>query len=274
MRLRAALAPVLALSLAVLAGARPAGADGEALARVLQIDAVLAVVRDEGIALGQQMDEDFLDGSGGGFWQDRVGTIYSPDRLRVIVVEALDRQVDDADEAAIAGFFDSERGRRILTLELGARRAMIDPDVEEIARQTFLDLEGTGDPLLQRVSVFAEVNDLVERNVAGRLSADYHFTRGMADGGGLALSQGEIIDEVWSREDEVRADSESWLMGFLLMAYGPLPQSDLDAYIAFSQTPAGQVLNAALFDGFDEMYRQISYLLGQSVAQAMAASDL
>ena len=58
------------------------------------------------------------------------------------------------------------------------------------------------------------------------------------------------------------------------MAYGPLSDSEMQAYLDFSETEAGQALNGALFDGFDAMYREIYFALGLSVAEALQSSEL
>ncbi len=60
----------------------------------------------------------------------------------------------------------------------------------------------------------------------------------------------------------------------MLLAYRPLSEPELEAYIVFSETDAGQALNGALFDGFDAMYLFISHALGVQVAQAGTYSDL
>jgi hypothetical protein len=88
------------------------------------------------------------------------------------------------------------------------------------------------------------------------------------------MSEGEIMDLVWSEEDAIRADTDGWMRRFLFMAYSPLSDQDMQAYLAFSESDAGQALNAALFDGFDDMYHAIYYDLGRAVADELQASEL
>ena len=88
------------------------------------------------------------------------------------------------------------------------------------------------------------------------------------------MSDADIVTDVWGQEPEVRQDTESWLLAFLVMAYAPLPSGDLQAYTEFSQSPAGRALNAALFAGFETLYRDISYALGLMAGQGMQGSDL
>ena len=58
------------------------------------------------------------------------------------------------------------------------------------------------------------------------------------------------------------------------MAYDPLAPDDLEAYAAFYRTEAGQALNQAMFSAFNQMFEEISYLLGQAVAQHMLSEQL
>jgi hypothetical protein len=268
--LRAAAFGVAAL-LALPAGAAP---DMDHLADVLKLDEVIAVMREEGLRYGESLDEDMLAGTGGEYFRDRVRAIYDAEAMSGVVRSALADQMAPEDIAATAAFFETDLGQRILTLENAARKAMSDPAVEEIARANHDDLRDSDDPRLAQVARFVEVNELVDRNVASALNSNYHFFRGFVDGGGDRLSDDEILAQVWAQETELREDTENWLFGFLLMAYRPLTEDELDAYIAFSETESGQVLNGAFFEGFDEMYRTISHALGLATSGALDGSDI
>lgn len=258
----------------LLAQAGLAGPQTENLSRVLKVDEVVSVMRDEGLRYGDSIDTDMLGGQGGPFFQARLREIYDADAMTGFVLNALTAKLDAAAVIGTLGFFDTDLGQRILRLENAARVAMSDPAVEEIARDTHRDLAGGPDLRLAAVARFIAVNDLLERNVASALSSNYHFFRGLAQDDRGGLSEDDILTDVWAQEEELRNDTENWLFGFLLMAYRPLSDAELAAYIRFSESPEGQALNAALFDGFDTMYRSISYALGRATAGVMAASDI
>ncbi|MGA9434719.1 MAG: hypothetical protein WBV62_10845, partial [Roseobacter sp.] len=168
-------------------------------------------------------------------------------------------------EAALA-FFGSEQGARIISLENAARQAMADPEVEEAARDIYAGLKDGDDPLYILVSRYIDDNDLLERNVTGAMSANFQFYMGLSDGKFTDQSEAEILEEVWSQQDDIRDDTEYWLNGFLLMAYQPLPLETMQNYVDYSASDEGQALNAALFDGFEGIYRDISYALGRAIA--------
>lgn len=253
-----------------------AAADGRTgeLMRVLRVEEVIAVMRDEGLVFGKELEADWLDGDGGSRFETRIDQIYDADGMFRIVEKGIGRVMTDEDIAATIAFFDTERGQRILTLETSARRAMADEQIEEMARENFFDLRGSKDAHYLAVSRFIEVNDLLERNVAGALSSQYDFFRGLSDGGGSTLDEASVLSDIWAQEEEVRDDTRAWLFGFLLMAYRPLGDTELEAYTAYSETDAGRALNAALFEGFDAMFQVISYALGQAVAEAVGSSEL
>ncbi len=271
---RGILAAAIGLCLAALP-ALPAWAETrtEALNRAMRLDEVVLILRDEGLRSAGEMEADLADG-GGQYFRDRIDRIYDTGVMGDAMRGALRAGMTDDEIDAVLEFFDTARGQRILTLENTARVAMADPDVEDIARATYADLDRAGDARLTAVARFVEINDLVERNVASALGSSYQFYRGLSEGGGVRMGEDDILTEVWAQEAELREDMESWLFGFLLLAYRPLSDADLSAYLEFSGSPAGQALNSALFAGFEVMYGDISYALGTAVALAMEGSDI
>jgi len=268
------LALILFVGLMFSASALVAQTRVDELARVLRLTEVATILREEGLRYGQTLETDMLGGDAGQLFRDRIDRIYASDVIARWVRQALDKGLSDTDIAAVIAFFDRPQGQRILSLENSARVAMADPSIEEIARQTYADLADSDDARLAIVSRFIQTNDLLERNVAAALGANYAFLLGLSDGGSDGPGQEDILAEVWAQEDELREETQSWLYGFLLMAYRPLDEAELVAYAEFSATSAGQSLNAALFDGFDGLYRSISYSLGVVVGQAMGSSDI
>jgi hypothetical protein len=111
--------------------------------------------------------------------------------------------------------------------------------------------------------------------VAGALNANLAFYRGMAEGGALPdMDEGMMLSEVWGSEPQVRQDMEDWLFPYLFFAYRPLPDADLEAYVAFWESEAGQKVNRALFAGFDAAFTPISRDLGRASALMMQGSDI
>jgi hypothetical protein len=120
------------------------------------------------------------------------------------------------------------------------------------------------------------VGDLVESNVMGTLNSNLAFFRGMAATGGetFGMTEADMLDEVWRGEAEARDQTVDWLFPFLTLAYQPLTDAELQAYVDFSDTAAGRKVNAAMFAAFDSMFDRISEELGRAVALQMKGQDI
>ncbi len=276
---RAALAVAffMVLALGAFAGERE---DREALNRALGLEPLLEIMQAEGERFGAGLGENFLPGGGGPAWQGVVTRIYDPDRMGQAVERGLQAELEAGHLPKLLGFFRSPRGERIVAHEIAARRAFLDPELEDAAKAAYRapqDGEGNGQDggrRLELIRAYVEANDLIEFNVAGALNSNLRFYQGMVEGGGLDMTEAEMVDEVWAQEEETRADTEEWMMSYLFLAYSDLSDADVSAYAEFSETPAGQALNRALFAGFDRMYGDISYALGLALAAQMKAEDL
>lgn len=260
----------------LLALALPAHADARlsVLVDVLRLNEIAAILRDEGVTSAEDLNADMLDGQGGAGWQVQVEAIYAPGRIVEAVRDALGRELQgEALEQAI-DFFASDLGGRIIALENSARVAIQDPDVEATARLRYAELSQTADPRLELLRGFVADGDMVGRNVTTAMNSNFQFLRGLADGNGLNMSEDEMLADVTGDAEMIREDTESWLFGYLLMAYSPLTDAQLQSYIDFGRTPAGQAVNRGLFGGFGVAYEDISYALGRAVAVNMTAEEL
>ncbi|MCR9111020.1 DUF2059 domain-containing protein [Marivita sp. XM-24bin2] len=240
----------------------------------LGVPQIVDIMRKEGISYGEMLAEDMVPGGGTAGWDETVKRIYDEDRMLATVQDVFATEFGDADTEPLLAFFSSETGQQIVSLELSARNAMRDEEIEDAARAAFRDLEGTNSQPLAVIEEFVETNDLVEANLVGALNANYMFYLGLVDGGALRMSESDILTEVWSSEEETRQDTREWVFSFLLMAYRPLEDGVVEDYTELSRTEPGRALNRALFAGFNKMYDDISYALGMAVAREMQVQEL
>lgn len=279
---RLALAAFLSLGLPVTAQttAEPSAASVSIarLGEVMQLDALFEVLREEGVSYGAELEAEMLAGGGGPGWTRAISDIYDIPVLRARFDRALldGLGADPEATAAIIDFFSSDLGTRILKLEIEARRAFLDDAAEDAARVAADKLRAGRDPRARQIERFIEAADLLEMNVAGALSGNLAFMTGMNETGinGVMLPQDEMMEQVWGQEAQIRSDTESWLHAYLGLAYSPLSEAELEAYIAFWETAAGQRLNAALFTAFDETFVTVSRDLGRAAGQAMLGQDI
>lgn len=258
---------------------RAASADPAALLTTLRIPEMIAVMQDEGIAYGDELEEQLFPGAGGARWDEAVARVYDEPALLERFQSAFAARLAADPQAMdqIVGFFGTDRGQQILILEIEARRALLDEAVEEAAAVSVDDMRARDDPRLALLERFATANDLIEQNVSGALNANFAFYQGMSDGGafdGAKMTEADMLAEVWAQEPDIRAETESWLYPFLALAYKPLSDADVEAYLAFSESEAGRAMNAAMFAAFDEVFRDISRDLGRAAAEMLSGRDI
>ena len=248
------------------------------LSRILQIPGIIAVMRREGLEYGRSLEDEMFAGRGGDGWNATVALVYDePTMLRRFNAAFAAALADDPGTmTAVAAWFDTPLGQRILTLEIEARQALMDKAVEEAARVHADQMTADGDPRMAALRAFATANDLIEANVQGALNANLGFYQGMSQAGAFGddMTEDQMLSDVWAQEPDIRTETEDWLYPFLALAYGPLSDADLAGYTAFSATPAGAKMNSALFAAFDAVFVQISRDLGRAVARQMTGDDI
>ncbi|MGL4319413.1 MAG: DUF2059 domain-containing protein [Paracoccaceae bacterium] len=254
----------------------PAGAPARIVA-AMQISAMLEVMEEEGIAYGEDLATDMLGGSSDR-WSAIVAQIYDHEAMTAAFTERFTAELsafpDDLGE--IEAFFSSEQGQQIVTLEIEARRAMLDDSVEDAAKVLMQDMVTQEDPRFEMLKDFVAASDLEEQNVVGAMNANFAFMQGMAAAGGPAaqMTEEQMLADVWGQEAEVRASTREWLFSYFALAYQPLDDADLANYTAFWESDAGQRANAAAFTAFDEVFTGISRELGRAAAVQMLGDDI
>lgn len=234
------------------------------------------VLRAEGLSYAETLQADMFPGRDTDRWMALLDKIYDVERMRQVMEAEMAQRLDPSAEPALRAFFEADVGQRIVDLEVTARRAMLDDEIDAASRATLARLREEGDPRLVLLDQFVEVNDLIEMNVAGALNSNLAFYRGMMDGGAFdgVMTEREMLADVWSQAESIRDETAEWLYAYLALAYQPLPDADLEAYLALSERPEGTALNTALFAAFDQLFTAISRDLGRAVALMMAGEDI
>ena len=244
------------------------------LLTTLGMERMIALMRIEGQNYAQELGDDMLPGGYTESWGALVGRIYDKQAMETTVRRGFAAALEGVDITPLEQFFETPEGATIVNLELSAREAMMDSTIEEEAKEQARAYERAGDDAFVLVDEFVKAGDLLEANVVGALNSNLQFFRGLVDGGAFELSEDQMLADVWGQEAETRKDTREWLYGFLIMAYMPLEPGQLEAYTALSKTQAGSAMNAALFEGFDSMYANISYALGLAAARAMKVEEI
>lgn len=272
-----ALTLIFVMILPVMAWAQPVRTSDRVL-DALKLDELLVILQTEAVDSGAELAGEGAPPRVMEAWRATLSRLNAPDRvapkMRQVFADAL---TEDQADAALA-FFGSRIGQELVALELAARQALNDPVVEADILSRFEEEADADSPRVEALERFIVINDLIDANVLGALNANAAFLQGMRegdpDGSRDGLSDAEILGEVWLQEPEIRASTEDWVRAFLFLAYQPISEQDLSAYIAFSESEPGQALNAALFRAFDLLFVGTSYQTGMALSQMLAAQDI
>lgn len=255
-------------------GPAAAESDMDRLIDHLDLAETIAVLREEGMRHGAEIAREMLPGAAEDRWNAILARIYDTGKMLPLVVGRFSAELEETDLDPLLAFFGSRAGQEIIAQELNTRRAFLDPRVEMAAHESYRAMHGQGARLPAQIDRLIADSDLVGMNVAGALNANLMFYRGLADGGAYEMDEADILADVWSQEAEIRSDTADWLHAFLTAAYRPVDPDRLAAYAALYRTPEGRDLNRAIFAAFDEMYDEISYLMGRAVARYLQSERL
>ncbi len=235
---------------------------------------VIEIMAEEGRVIGEQIAIDLFPDRDPAAWQATLADIYDEDWMEDRVFADFVDALEGSDVDAMLAFYESGLGAQSVRYETDARRAFSDKDIEDAAYRA-ADM-ATGSYRQERLTDLLDANDIIEQNVAYGLSDNYAFFLGLLDGGALdgQTTQDMILEDVWAQEDEIRTETLRWMLAFLTVAYDPLTDEDLEELIAFARTDAGQGVNRALFVAYDQLYQDISRMLGLQAAQMMKLSEL
>ena len=271
------LASPTALTTAVILSVSPAFAASEAeldqLFDAIGTPELIEIMQIEGIEQADEIRESMFPGRANG-WRPIVASIYDAGRMETRFRAGFDAELADSDVTPLLAFFASDLGGQIISLELSAREALMDEDIENVAKESYAGLEARDPDRFEALGAFVDDNDLIELNVAGALNASLAFYRGLLDGGTFDLTEDVMLRDVWAQEPEIRAETTDWMFPYLAMAYEPLTDDELEAYKALSLTEAGKDLNRALFAGFDQVFNEISYALGAAASRFVQGDDI
>jgi len=240
----------------------------------LKMEEVFNILRDEGIASAIKTAEEDDSITASPAWTSRISNIYTIEKMDAAFRHGMGG--DDALEASEEAleFFESELGRRIVEIELDARRALSADEVEAVMREKVLALAEENPERLEMYERFIEVNNLVDSNVMGALNSNLAFYRGLGTNPLFgAMDERSMLAQVYEQEAEIREDMEDWTMNFSALAYELLSDDELKTYIDVSDTKAGQIMNTALFAGFDKVFEMHSFELGRAMAEFMEGDD-
>ncbi len=272
--MRVLLAALLTMQVSVTAAFADQTALVERYYSALKMQEVFEILRNEGIEAAEKMADEDEAITRSPAWSSRIARIYATDKMDAIFRQGLRTTGRlEGSEDALA-FFESALGQRIVEIELEARRALSGEAMEEAARAEAASLREQDPDRYAMYEQFIAVNNLVESNLMGALNSNLAFYQGLGTNPTFGVIDEEtILNQVYEQAPEIREDMEDWTMNFSVLAYGLLSEEEMQSYIDASDTRAGQILNTALFAGFDKVFELHSFELGRALAEFMVGDD-
>ncbi len=215
-------------------------------------------------------------------FEDDVSRIYDPGRMQAAFVAGLKADLAASPEVLedALNFAQTNLGKRILRLEISAREALLDDEVDQIARTALADARAARDGAgraarLAMIRARVDANDLIDLNVSLGLNTSYAYYQGMMSENAVnGLDAEQLLFLVWAQEPEIRADVEDWIESYFMMAYQPLSDDELQDYIDYVSQPLAQAFNRAMFRAFDALFSDISVAVGRALGRRLNVEDL
>ncbi|TVP98819.1 MAG: DUF2059 domain-containing protein [Roseinatronobacter sp.] len=211
-----------------------------------------------------------------------VARIYDPVTMHDAFVSTLLSELEPVPEVLedALDFAQTDLGKRVLRLEISAREAMLEDEVDQVARIALQEAREADDDTqeaarLEMVRARVDANDLTELNVSLGLNTSYAYYQGMMSESAVnGLDSEQLLYLVWAQEPEIRLDIEDWIESYFMMAYQPLSDDELQIYIDYASSPLAQGFNRAMFRAFDALFTDISVSVGQALGRRLTGEDL
>ncbi|WP_265500735.1 hypothetical protein [Paracoccus beibuensis] len=247
--------------------------------QALDLQMIMPILRDEAVAEAADMEADGLIAGAGKPWAEAVADVHDVARLEGLFREGIAAALSAADPSAIdrgLAFQESGLGRRLLDLELAARRAMLDDEVEAQARDGFARALARGDLRAQQVLRLIDEADLVAPNVTGALNASLAFSRGFEEAGGfdMPLSEEQLLAETLAQRGQIEVETAEWLRSYLLLSYSSLSDAEMETFIRYASSREGRAVAQVLFGAFDRVLQRTSFELGLAAALRLQGREL
>ena len=250
--------------------------DAAALFDAMGLPEIIAVMGQEGAAYGETIARDLFPSGMNPRWAATVAEVYASDRMADEMRSAFVATLEGKNVDPMLDFYQTDLGQQIVVLEISAREAMLDPALEQASKDMAAEALQNDTTRAQLITDFIKANDLIEANVVGGLNSNYGFITGLLSGGASipGVMSDEVLADVWAQEPEIRASTTEWLYAFLMLAYEPLSDAELQELTAFTQTAPGRELTAALFASFDQTFERVSRELGVAASGFIISQEL
>lgn len=264
---------VFAAALSGVCATAGQAADVQALYDALRLDEIADIIHQEGIEQIDVYAENYVGPRSASQFAQQAQSIFARDDIQSTLLQGLET-LDPDHMATALEYFTSAQGALFAGLETTARAAISDDAVEEQAKQMVTQAQDSDPSRIALLEQSIETLKMVDYNIQAAQESQYSFLIELAQAEVIDFSQGEILALIAEDQGALTEMVQEWLLAFTYMAYSPVSDDDLQGYIDFQSSDAGQALNQSLFDAFRVMDVAQSQKMGRLVASFMAAQEL
>ena len=240
----------------------------------LQMDRVNEIIRAEGIRDARGTGEAYLSANSVERFVEQAKSVYQLDNMEKDFKRLLTENLSTSEANEILLFYRLPIGKLASELEVSARVAISETEIEEMAKTMLKEAKAIKNTRLNEIESVIKILELVEQNLIGAYAAQFAFMYELSKLGVLELSRQEMIDIITNDEEKLKGEILEWLMAFSHMAYAPMSDEEFRVYNDFSKSDLGILLNKALFSVYNEMAKDQSQSLANILGEFMKSEEL
>lgn len=244
------------------------------LSHLLQLQSTAELMQDEGMRNARSTSEDFTGQALGAWDADGLAAIYAPERSLTLFRQAFAARLSADEIVTLIEAFAAPFAARVVALEVSARAAISDEDIEAVAIEMLNEVLTSDRNRVALIDEIIEVNDLISLNLDGGEVILLEFYKTLAAGNARGIDYGVITEEIRSQRPERQEDLVEWLRAFFVMAYSDLSDEELLQVLALYETEEAQKAIGAMFEVFNLVEIEAMRKLGDTIARQMNTSKL
>lgn len=195
---------------------------------------------------------------------------YAPQTLAAGIAAELPAQLKPADARAALAWFQSDLGRKITGLEDAASKTVSDSTAMEQAQELYQRLSPRRGERYERLAKASEVAESSAQLLINTSTGTAYGVAATAAAGAPPDIE-EIRRELSRNRDEMIATLRIQFNVLFAAAYQPLPETELDQYIAFVESPAGAAFHKAMAVAIDRTMIKAAKEAGRQIGEAARA---
>ena len=214
-------------------------------------------------AIPSSLDAGLNQASGGEGMQEVSAIMhehFAPEKLKKSTRKSLDKNLSGGDVKKVLEWLESPLGRKITNMEVAASSG--DPKKMQAAMPELMNDE-------KRVALVKKLDDAVlatESSVSMSMGMQKAMLAGVISKSPQGMDQ--LDQMVESMRPQIEAQYDKYIIPSMVYTYRSLSHKELERYIDFAKTGAGQRYHKAVFSAMSEAVNKASEAVGRSLSES------